>query len=217
MNQARKDWCWATSVASTITAISAAAVIASVKAEISSPIQRPSSVVTYLGAPGALTGVVLAILTTGSYGSSGTFILTIAALVNLPLYTLGVFGAIRLFRAVRKRVKLKAITNTLLIAGPLQSRTRSMSAIAIYRQLTCVVVPLWRFLNGSVLDRVNDPPLDATRHHYGNAEDGMSEQTAPMTGEQSSHSHHGEFARCMAKLQRIKPPRQPPTGNRVVV
>lgn len=104
MNQARKDLCWAASVAFTITAISTAALIASVKAEISSPIQRLSSVVSYLGAPGALTGVVLAILTTGSYGSSGTFNLTIAALVNLPLYTLGVFGAIRLFRAVRKRV-----------------------------------------------------------------------------------------------------------------
>jgi len=39
-----------------------------------------------------------------SYGSSGTFILTIAALVNLPLYTLGVFGAIRLFRVVGKRL-----------------------------------------------------------------------------------------------------------------
>lgn len=104
MNQGRKDWCWAASVAFTISAISTAALIASVKAEISSPIQRLSGVVSYLGAPGALTGVVLAILTTGSYGSSGTFILTIAALVNLSLYTLGVFGAIRLFRVVRKRL-----------------------------------------------------------------------------------------------------------------
>ena len=104
MNQGRKDWCWAASVAFTISAISTAALIESVKAEISSPIQRLSGVVSYLGAPGALTGVVLAILTTGSYGSCGPFILTIAALVNLPLYTLGVFGAIRLFRVVGKRL-----------------------------------------------------------------------------------------------------------------
>ena len=44
----------------------------------------------------------MAILTTGSYGSRGTFIITIAALVDLPRYTLGLFGAIRLFLAFRR-------------------------------------------------------------------------------------------------------------------
>jgi hypothetical protein len=102
MNQARKDWSWAASIACTITAISTAALITSLEAEVSSLIQRLSSVVSYLGAPGALSGVVLAELTTGSYGTRGTLVLTIAALVNLMLYTLGFFGAIRLFRAVRK-------------------------------------------------------------------------------------------------------------------
>ena len=104
MNQAHKDWSWAALIASAITAISTAALITSVKAEVSSPIQTLSSVVSYLGAPGVLSGVLLAILATGSYGTHSTFILTIAALVNLMLYTLGVFGAIRLLRAVRRRV-----------------------------------------------------------------------------------------------------------------
>ena len=45
---------------------------------------------------------MLAILATGNYGSHGTFILTIAALVNLMLYALAIFGAIRLLRAVRR-------------------------------------------------------------------------------------------------------------------
>lgn len=104
MNQGRKDWSWAFAIACTITAVSTVALITSVKVEPSSPIQNLSSVVSYLGAPGALSGVVLALLITGSYGAHGTFVLTVAALVNLILYTLGIFGAIRLFRAVRKRV-----------------------------------------------------------------------------------------------------------------
>jgi hypothetical protein len=86
-----------------MTAISTAALITSVEAGVSSPIQRLSSVVSYLGAPGALSGVVLAVLATGNYGSHGTFILTIAALVNLMLYALAIFGVIRLLRAVRRR------------------------------------------------------------------------------------------------------------------
>jgi hypothetical protein len=103
-DQPRKDWLWAASIACTITVISTAALITSVEAEVYSPLERLSSVVSYLGAPGALSGVVLALLTTGSYGTRGTFILTIAALVNLMFYTLAVLGAIRLFRAVGGRV-----------------------------------------------------------------------------------------------------------------
>lgn len=53
--------------------------------------------------PGALTEITLAVLTTGSYGGSGSFILTIAAMVNLIVYTLVVVSVIRAFRAVRKR------------------------------------------------------------------------------------------------------------------
>src|SRR3979490_238738 len=104
MNQAGKDWAWAASIAATITAISTAAVIASVQLEVTSSIQRLSSVLSYLGAPGALSGVALALLTLGSYGGSGAIILTVGALVNLVLYTLGILGAIRLFGAVRTRV-----------------------------------------------------------------------------------------------------------------
>ena len=40
-----------------------------------------------------------------NYGSRGTFIVSIAAIVKLTLNTLAVFGTIRLLRAVRKRVK----------------------------------------------------------------------------------------------------------------
>jgi hypothetical protein len=102
MSHASKDWFLAASIAGTLTAISTAALITSVEAEVSSPIQRLSSVVSYLGAPGAVSGVMLAVLLTGSYGGSGTFIIIVAALVNLAFYTLGIFGVIRLFRAVRK-------------------------------------------------------------------------------------------------------------------
>ena len=104
MNQAGKDWAWAGSVGCTLTAISTLALATSFKIGNSPPIQSLSSVVSYLAAPGALSGVLLAVLTTGSYGGSGTLILTVAVLVNLPLYTLLVFGAVRLSRAVRKRV-----------------------------------------------------------------------------------------------------------------
>jgi hypothetical protein len=105
MNQACKDWFWAGSIACAITAISTAALITSVEAEVSSPIQRVSSAVSYLGAPGTLSGIVLVVLTTGSYGSRGAFIVAIAASVNVMLYTLAILGTIRLLRAVRKRVK----------------------------------------------------------------------------------------------------------------
>jgi hypothetical protein len=103
MNQASKDWTWAASIACTLTAISTAALITSVEADVSSPIQRLSSMVSHLGAPGAVSGAVLAVLLTGSYGGSGKFIVIIASLVNLALYTIGIYGAVRLFRAVRKR------------------------------------------------------------------------------------------------------------------
>jgi hypothetical protein len=102
MSQASKDWFLAALIACTFTVISTAALIVSVKAEVSSPIQRLSSVVSYLGTPGAVSAAILAVLTTGSYGGSGTSIIIVAALVNLAVYTLGIFGAIRLLRAVRK-------------------------------------------------------------------------------------------------------------------
>jgi hypothetical protein len=79
MNQAGKDWAWAASIAATVTAISTAALIASVQLEVSSSIQRLSRVLSYLGAPGALSGVALALLTLGSYGGSGALILTVGA------------------------------------------------------------------------------------------------------------------------------------------
>jgi hypothetical protein len=96
MSQAGKDWAWAAGIGCAMSAISTAALVAS-------PTSDLIRVASYLGAPGALTGIVLSVLATGSYGGRGTFILTIAAVVNLMAYTIVIFGARRLFRAVRKR------------------------------------------------------------------------------------------------------------------
>jgi len=103
MGPPSKDWVLAGWIASTLTAVSTAALITSVEAEVSSPIQKASSILSYLGAPGAVSGALLAVLTKSSYGGSGTFIIIVASLVNLTLYTIGIFGVIRLIRAVRKR------------------------------------------------------------------------------------------------------------------
>jgi hypothetical protein len=97
MSQAGKDWAWAAGIGGAITAISTVALLAS-------PADEIIRIISYLGAPGDLSGVLLAVLLTGSYGGRGTFILSIAAIVNLMLYTLVCCGAIRLFRAIRKRV-----------------------------------------------------------------------------------------------------------------
>lgn len=97
MSQAGKDWAWAVGIGGAITAISTVALMLS-------PADETIRIVSYLGAPGGLTGMVLAVLLTGSYGGRGTFILSIAAIVNLTLYTLVIRGAIRLFHALRKRV-----------------------------------------------------------------------------------------------------------------
>lgn len=103
MSRTGKDWAWATRISCVITAISTVALVASQRAPFYSLLQEMGSAVSWLGAPGALTGLVLAVLLNGSYGGSGTFILIIAAFVNLTLYTLVIFSATRLFRAVRKR------------------------------------------------------------------------------------------------------------------
>ena len=97
MSQAGKDLAWAAGVGSAITAISTVTLMASPGSEI-------IRVVSYLGAPGALTGVLLSVLLWGSYGGRGTFILAFAAIINLMLYTLVVYAAIRLIRVVRKGV-----------------------------------------------------------------------------------------------------------------
>ena len=97
MRQAGRDWAWAVGIGGAITAISTVALMLS-------PADETIRIVSYLGAPGGLTGMVLAVLLTGSYGGRGTFILSIAAIVNLTLYALVIRGAIRLFRALRKRV-----------------------------------------------------------------------------------------------------------------
>ena len=104
MSQAGKHWAWAAGISGVIAAISTVALVASQKADLYSPIQSMASVVSYLGAPGALTGVVLAVLVTGNYGGHGFFILAIAAFVNLTFYTLVIFSATRLFRTVRKGI-----------------------------------------------------------------------------------------------------------------
>lgn len=105
MKSVSKDLCRAAAVACVITAISTAVLVTSFKAEISSPIQRLSSLVSYVAAPGALLGVVLAILATGNYGTRGTFIVTFAAIFNLIFYGLVAFGGIRLFLYFASKTK----------------------------------------------------------------------------------------------------------------
>jgi hypothetical protein len=96
MSQGARDWVWSAGIGCALTVISTLALAVP-------PTNDMIRVISYVGAPGALTGITLAVLTTGSYGGSGFFILAIAAMLNLTVYTLVVVSVIRAFRAVRKR------------------------------------------------------------------------------------------------------------------
>lgn len=72
-----------------ITAISSAALITSVEAEVSLPIQKTEQCSQPSRCAGTLSGIALAMLT----------IVAIAALVNLMLHALAIFGTIQLLRA----------------------------------------------------------------------------------------------------------------------
>jgi membrane associated rhomboid family serine protease len=101
MGQRTRHFWKAFLISGVFTIVSTAAIIMSLKAPVSSPIQKLSAEMSYLGAPGAICGMLLSVLLTGGYGRNGTFVIAIAALVNLILYTIFAFIAIWLFRAFR--------------------------------------------------------------------------------------------------------------------